>query len=332
MNHQRKVRALLIVLLALLCAVGTVVSAAIGTVRFAPREVLKALFVEDGSTARLLIWNLRLPRVLCGGLVGMCLALSGCLLQCVMRNTLASPSTIGVTGGAGFAGYLTLVALPGLSALLPVGAILGAFAATMLIYLLAYRKGVSPVRMILSGMAVSALFGALNDMIRTFFADSLGNASGFLVGGLNGAGWIDFYRILPYADCGVLLCFLLPDRMNILMLGDETAASLGLKTEQFRFALIVISSLLSGAAISVAGLVAFVGLMVPHMARLLVGADHRVLLPASGLLGFGLVVLCDTVGRVILPPGEIPVSILLSVLGAPFFLLLLRTRESGGEE
>ena len=327
----RERRVLTIVLLALLCGIGVIVSVSVGTVPFTFDEVLKALRSQEDSTARLLVYHLRLPRALCGGMVGMCLALSGCILQCVMRNTLASPSTIGVTGGAGFAGYLMLVALPGLGHLLPVGTIIGAFASTMLIYLLAYRKGVSPLRMILSGLAVSALFGALNDVIKTFFADALGNASGFLVGGLNGAGWTELYRILPFAVCGVLLCLLLPAGMNILLLGDETAASLGLRTQNFRFLLIVVSSLLSGAAISVAGLVAFVGLIVPHIARLLVGADHRVLLPASGLLGFGLVVLCDVLGRVILPPGEIPVSILLSVIGAPFFLLLLRTRDSGGE-
>ena len=119
-----------------------------------------------------------------------------------MRNTMASPSTIGVTGGASFIGYVTLVAFPQLSGLLPIGSILGAFITTMLIYALAYQKGVSPVKMILSGMAVSALFGAFNDMIKTFFADSLGNASGFLVGGLNGSSWSHFQMILPYARRG----------------------------------------------------------------------------------------------------------------------------------
>lgn len=328
---HRRFRVVLITLFGALCVVTALVCVGIGTIHFSLREIVRGLFVADDSTSRLLIWHLRFPRILCGGLVGVCLSLSGCILQGVMRNTMASPSTIGMTGGASFIGYITLVVFPNFSHLLPIGSIVGAFVTTMLIYALGYQKGVSPVKMILSGMAVSALFGAFNDMIKTFFADSLGNASGFLVGGLNGTGWSHFGMITPYALCGVLLCFLLPSKMNILMLGDETANSLGLRTERFRFFLIAISSLLSGAAISVAGLISFVGLVVPHIARLLVGSDYKYLFPASAFLGFTLVVACDTIGRVIMPPGEIPVSIILSFIGAPFFLYLLRTRETGGE-
>lgn len=310
-----------------LSVLSVLICTGIGSVKLPIADVAKAIFIDDGSMARLLVWNLRFPRVLVGGLVGVCLSLSGCILQGVMRNTMASPSTIGVTGGASFIGYLTLVAFPAYSYLLPIGSIIGAFVTTMLIYALAFQRGVSPVKMILSGMAVSALFGAFNDIIKTFFASSLGNASGFLVGGLNGVGWSSFRMIVPYAAAGIFICAFLPSRMNILMLGDETANSLGLRTELFRFFLIAISSLLAGAAISVAGLVSFVGLVVPHIARLLVGSDYKYLFPASALLGFSLVCICDTVGRVILPPGEVPVSIILSFIGAPFFLYLLRTRE-----
>ena len=206
----RRLRVPLIALFGVASALSALICVGIGTVHFTLLEIFRALFVEDDSTARLLIWHLRFPRVLCGGLVGVCLSLSGCILQGVMRNTMASPSTIGVTGGASFVGYVTLVAFPQLSSLLPVGSILGAF----------------------------------NDIIKTFFADSLGNASGFLVGGMNGASWSHFRMILPYALTGVLLCFLLPSKMNILMLGDETANSLGLRTEGFRFFLIAVSSLL----------------------------------------------------------------------------------------
>ena len=319
-----------IVVLFALSIAAIVVCVGIGTIEFTPREVIRAIFTDDGSPSRLIVWNLRLPRILTGGLVGICLALSGCVLQGVMRNNLASPSTIGVTGGASFVGYLTLVAFPAYSYLLPVGSIAGAFVTTMLIYALAYQKGVSPVRMILSGMAVSALFGAFNDIIKTLFAESLGNASGFLVGGLNGCGWGSFRMILPYALAGMVVCLFLPSKMNILMLGDETANSLGLRTELFRFILIAVSSLLSGAAIAAVGMLSFVGLIVPHIARILVGSDYRYLFPASTLLGFSLIVICDTIGRVIMPPGEVPVSIIISFIGAPFFLFLLRSRGKEG--
>ena len=322
-----RVRIFFVLLFGIMSLVGTFVCTGIGTANFTIGEVARALFVADDSMSRLLVWNLRFPRILTGGLVGSCLSLAGCILQGVMNNTMASPSTIGVTSGASFVGYLVLVAFPGYAHLLPIGSILGAFGTTLMIYGLAYQKGVSPVKMILSGMAVSAMFGAFNDIIKTFFAESLGNASGFLVGGLNGCTWKSFQMIVPYALAGIVMCMFLPQKINILMLGDETAGSLGLHTERFRFFLIAISSLLAGAAISVAGLISFVGLVVPHIARLLVGSDYKYLFPASMFLGFSLVVLCDTIGRVVMPPGEVPVSIILSFIGAPFFLYLLRTRD-----
>lgn len=329
MNKKRSLlyKNTILIILLILSILAMLICIGIGTIRFSFQEIIHGLFVNDDSVERLIIFQSRLPRILVAGLVGICLSLSGVILQGVMRNNLASPSTIGVTSGASFVGYLTLVVFPSFSYLLPVGSILGAFFTTLLIYLLAYQKGVSPVKMILSGLAVSALFGAFNDIIKTFFADSLGNASGFLVGGLNGVTWKSFRLIIPYALLGIGCCILLPSKMNILMLGDETANSLGLHTEFFRFFLIIVSSLLAGSAIAVAGLISFVGLIVPHIARIIIGSDYKHLFPASIFLGFILVVVCDTIGRVILPPGEVPVSIILAFIGAPFFLILLRTRK-----
>ncbi|MBF4691787.1 iron ABC transporter permease [Fusibacter sp. Q10-2] len=295
---------------------------------FTMKESLSAVLVADDSAARLIIWHVRLPRILSGGLVGSCLALSGCILQGVMRNYLASPSTIGVTSGASFVGYITLVVFPSLFYLLPIGAIAGAFLTTLIIYAIAYEKGVSPVKMILSGMAIAAVFGAFNDIIRSFFPDRIANATGFLVGSLNGVAWKNFSLILPYALVGIVICFFLPSKMNVLMLGDEMANALGVRTERFRFFLIVISSLLAGAAISVSGLINFVGLIVPHIAKLLIGSDYKYLFPTSIALGYSLVVICDTLGRIILPVGEISVSIVISFVGAPFFLYLLRNKQT----
>ena len=324
-------RVMAIVAAAIAATIAVFVCICIGSVKLPIANIFRALFIDDGSTARLRVWNLRLPRILCCVLVGICLSLSGCILQGVMRNHMASPSTVGVTAGSAFVGYIVLAAFPAYADLLPIGSIIGAFATTMLIYLLAYQRGVSPMKMILSGLAVSALFGAFNDMIRTMFADSLGNTSGFIVGGFNGAGWDSFFMILPYAIVGITVCVILPTKMNVLLLGDETAASLGLRVELFRFLLIAVSSLLAGSAIAVVGLVSFVGLIVPHISRLLVGSDYKYLFPMSAVLGAFLVTVCDTVGRIIMPPGEIPVSIILSLIGAPFFLWLLRTKRKGDE-
>ncbi len=320
-----KLRNLIIAVLAIMCPIAVLFSVGVGAVQYNYLEVLNAIFDAD-SKARLIIFELRFPRTLAAGMVGVCLSLSGCILQGIMRNSLASPSTIGVTSGASFVGYMTLVVFPASAHLLPIGSIVGAFSTTLLIYALAYRKGVSPVKMILSGMAVSSLFGAFNDMIRTVFADKLGDAVGFLVGGLNGVVWDEVRMLLPYMVVGILATFILPARLNILALGDETANSLGLQTERFRFILICISSLLAGAAIAAAGMISFVGLMVPHLARLMVGSDYRKLFPASAFLGFFVVVMCDAIGRIVMAPSEVPVSVIMSFIGAPFFLYLLRSR------
>lgn len=316
----------MIVMLAALCVVSTVICVAVGSVEYTVEQVIDAFLYED-AYARLIIWNVRLPRILCGGIVGICLSLAGCILQGVMRNHMASPSTIGVTSGASFVGYMMLVVFPHYYHLLPVGAILGSFATTMVIYMLAYDRGVSPVKMILSGMAVSAVFGAFNDMIKIFFAERLADATGFMVGSLNGVSWDSLRLALPYAVVGVFICFFLPSKMNILMLGDEMANTLGLRTEQFRLFLIAVSSLLAGTSIAVAGMISFVGLIVPHISRLIIGSDYKYLFPTSILLGYSFVVICDTVGRVILPVGNLSVSVVLSFIGAPFFLYLLRKKD-----
>jgi iron complex transport system permease protein len=316
----------MIIFLAILCFVSTVVCISLGSVKYTVSQVLDALFNEEAE-ARLLIWNIRFPRILCGGIVGICLSLAGCILQGVMRNHMASPSTIGVTSGASFVGYMVLLVFPQYYHLLPVGAIVGSFATTMVIYGLAYDRGVSPVKMILSGMAVSAVFGAFNDMIKIFFSERLADATGFMVGSLNGVSWGDFRLVLPYVIVGLLVCIFLPSKMNILMLGDEMANTLGLRVERFRLLLIMVSSLLAGTSIAVAGMISFVGLIVPHISRLIIGSDYKYLFPTSILMGYSFVVICDTIGRVILPVGNLAVSVVLSFIGAPFFLYLLRKKD-----
>ena len=338
-KQSKTYKLIVIAVLACLCVIATLMCVATGSVHYTVGQVadvfainfkgktLTEFFSNQNAEAWLLVWNVRLPRVICGGMVGICLSLAGCILQGVMRNHLASPSTIGVTSSASFVGYLTLVAFPQFYHLLPVGSIIGSFATTMIIYLLAYEKGVSPVKMILSGMAVSAMFGAFNDIIRTLFSDRIGDAVGHMVGSLNGAVWKDLALIMPYMVIGVVICFFLPSKMNILMLGDEMANSLGLRTERFRLLLIAIASLLAGASVAVAGLISFVGLIIPHIARLIVGSDYKYLFPTAILLGYSFVIICDTVGRIVLPVGEMSVSVVLSFIGAPFFLFLLRKKK-----
>jgi len=302
----------------------------VGSLRLSLGELLEALTGRGPASRRQIIVNVRLPRNVAGALVGMCLSLSGAILQGVMRNPLAAPNLIGVSAGAGLAAMIVLIALPGLTPFLIPGAFLGALAATSLIYLLAWRRGVAPTRMILAGVAVSSLLGAFTNALMVFYPDRVSGVVDFLVGGLSGRSWRQVRMLWPYAAGGGIVAFFLAGPLNVLALGDDVAAGLGLRVEATRAALIVVSSLLAAAAVSVAGLLGFVGLIAPHIARLLVGSDNRYLLPASALFGAGLVVSCDAIGRMVMDPVELPVGIVMSALGAPMFLYLLRGKARHG--
>lgn len=321
-KHYKNV--FLIIVLFCLAIVSLLISLGSGAIPLTFKEIFYALFSGEDTIIKTVIVDFRLPRTLVAVGVSVCLTLAGCILQGVMRNNLASPDIIGVTGGASLAGYVILVALPHLYYLLPIATVIGAFGTTLVIYFLAYSKGVSPMRKILSGVAIGAISGAFIDIIRTFYAERVENVQGFLVGGLSNSTWNECKIIAIVALVGVIISFFISNQMNILMLGDESANSLGLKVEQFRFFLIIVSSIMAGVAVAVAGIIGFVGLIVPHIARLCVGSNYKYFFPASIFMSISLLTLCDSLGRVIALPGEIPVGVLMSCLGAPFFLYLLR--------
>ncbi len=327
MKYLKEHKILTLSLLFITCIIVIIASLSIGTISFDFFSVIKAIFIADDSSARLIVLNSRLPRILVGGMIGISLSLAGCMLQCVMRNDLASPTTIGVSSGASFVGYILLVVFPTLSYLLPIATIIGALLTTILIYFLAYNKGVKPLKMILAGLAISAFLGAINDFIKTFFASDIANVSGFLVGGLNGITWDTFFKMLPFVVLAIIFVCFIPNKLNILMLGDETANSLGLHTQVFRFFLIIVSSILAASAIAFGGMIGFVGLIIPHIARILVGTNYKYITIASIFLGFTLMIISDTIGRVILPNSEVPVSIILSFIGVQFFIFLLRRKD-----
>lgn len=297
-----------------------------GAVKISFKEIADVLFTESSSVNYQIIWNVRLPRTITAALVGTCLALSGAILQGIMRNPLAGPNIIGVSSGAGLMTLIVIILFPNYYYLAPVGSFTGALLSTLFIYFLAWRDGAAPTKLILAGVAVSSLLSAGNNIIMTFYPDKVSGVIGFMVGGLSSVNWKHVYIIWPYALTGIVLLMLLPNKLNILMLGDESAVGLGLNVEKTRFIFIIISSLLAGAAVSVAGLLGFVGLIVPHMTRLFIGSDYRYLMPATIFTGSATVLLCDTLARVLFAPVEIPVGIIMSALGAPFFLFLLRRK------
>ena len=256
--------------------------------------------------------------------IGINLSLSGAILQAVMRNPLADPHIIGISSGAGLAGVVIMILFPTLEYLITPVAFVGAMAAAVCIYILAWKNGIKPVRIILAGVAVSAFLSAGISGLMIFYSDRVHGALMWMVGGLAARSWPHVSIILPYAVIGLLLALAGAAYLNILQLGDEMARGLGINVEVTRIIMTAIAALLAASAVSVVGLLGFVGLVVPHAARLLIGSDYRFLLPAAGLLGIAIVTLSDTFARVIFAPIELPVGIIMAFLGAPFFLFLLR--------
>lgn len=326
MRIKNRNKYIILVILLVIFIISLFLSVGMGAINVSPKEIIQALTIKKETANYHIIWNIRLPRTIVSVLVGASLSLSGAIIQGVMRNSLASPSIIGVSSGAGFTALLILILFPQYYHLVPLGAFVGAFIVTMLIYGLAWKDGLLPNRLILAGVAVNSLLGAGNNALLTFFPDRVSGVINFMVGGLNGVTWVDVHSVLPYVIVGVIIALMLPDKLNILVLGDEVATGLGVNVERLRFIFIILSSLLAGSAVSVVGLLGFVGLIVPHITRLIIGADYRFLFPAAVLLGAIVVLICDLLARTLFSPIEIPVGIIMSVLGAPFFLYLLRSR------
>ncbi|WP_339308062.1 iron ABC transporter permease [Paenibacillus sp. FSL R5-0519] len=308
--------------------ISIIISLGFGAVSVDVRSILSILFGNTSSDYYTIIWNIRLPRTLVAVFVGINLALSGALLQGVMRNPMADPHIIGVSSGAGLFGTTMLLVFPAFSHLLVPVAFVGALASALLIYLLAWDRGVSPMRIILAGVATSAFLNSGVSALYTFYSDRIQGAVSFMVGSLSAKSWGHVDTIIPYSIIGLLLALLSAQRMNVLLLGDSESKSLGLNTEGYRLWFIALSALLAASAISIVGMLGFVGLIVPHAARMLVGNDYRILLPASALLGVTVLCLSDTIGRIVFAPIELPVGIIMGMIGAPFFLYLLRKKRT----
>lgn len=312
--------------MAVFLVVSLILGIHLGSTRIPLSSIYQGLFVEREGLNYHIVMNIRLPRVLTGMLVGICLSLSGAILQAVMRNALASPNVIGVSSGAGLAATVCIVLIPQYVLLVPLASFVGAFATTVIIYLLSYRSGIRPLRMVLAGVAVSSFVNATINLILIFFPDRVADTLSFTIGSLSLAVWSDYYRLLPYAVGGILLSFLFSGRLNVMVLGDTIARSLGIHVERSRMGFIALASLLAAASVSVVGLLGFVGLIVPHVVKLLIGHDYKYVVAGSIFVGGGTVILCDTVSRTVAAPMEIPVGIIMALLGVPFFLYLLRGR------
>ena len=274
-----------------------------------------------------ILFYVRLPRSVAALLSGAALAVAGVVIQNVLHNALAAPNIIGVNAGAGFAVLLIIALFPAAVGLIPAAAFSGALCTCLIIYGIAARTGASRTTITLSGVAIGSIFSAGSNALKTFFPDTVYNANSFFVGGFSGIAWRQLSPAWAVILIGLLCALLFSGRMDILSLGDETALSLGMNVRPMRFVLLITASLLAGGAVSFSGLLGFVGLIVPHILRKLVGQRHRVLVPLAALGGGTFVLLCDTLSRTFFAPYEIPVGIVLSLLGGPFFIFLLLSRK-----
>ncbi|WP_245596545.1 FecCD family ABC transporter permease [Nocardioides alkalitolerans] len=339
-THPRFVLVVAGLVVALLVAV--VASIGIGSTGVGPGTTLRILAAhllpgEHVATWTLvedrIVWSFRTPRVLLAAVVGAALAIVGVILQAVIRNPLADPYVLGASSGAALGAVIGLVlgaSVPGL--LVSGSAFAGAVLAGLLVYLLASRGGrIESLRLVLAGVALSYLFSAVTSWITvTAEHGKLPGILFFLLGSISSADWATLPLPALVLGLGAAYALLRTDHLNAVMTGDETATSLGVDVTRFRIETLLVTSLLVGSVVAVAGGIGFVGMVVPHVCRLLVGADHRRLLPVAALAGALLLVAVDTLARTAAAPRELPVGVVTALVGAPFFLWLLRRRPVGG--
>ncbi len=308
---------------------------AFGAVRIPLSEVVgalwRALTGQSGGFADAVIVNLRLPRVVLAAFVGASLAAAGALYQALFRNPLADPYILGISSGAGLGAMIAIVLTAGATAarfgVVPLAAFIGSGLTMLLVVRLASTRGrLDPTSLLLAGVAVSYTLAALTAFVMVYAREQMAAIVYWMMGGLTAASWGYVAMIVPMFLLGVAYPLLSTRELNIMLLGDDRAGELGVNVERFKLGVLAAASLLTAAAVSVSGLIGFVGLMTPHIVRLILGPDHRLLLPASILGGATLMVVADLIARTILAPIEIPVGIVTAVFGGPFFIWLLVRR------
>jgi iron complex transport system permease protein len=307
------------------------VSAGSGEMYISPLEVAKTLFGNGSDMNEIVIYTFRLPRILVALLAGMSFAVAGAILQGMIRNPLASPDVLGITGGAAAAvvTFLTLFSDKNHSLTisihwLPLGAFVGATVTALLVYVLAWKNGMAPLRLVLIGVGISALMQACTTLLMiTGPIYRASQANVWITGSVYGASWKHVTLLAPWALILLAISFLSARKMNIQELGDELAIGAGASLQKQRFFLLLLSTALTGGAVAFAGGIGFVGLMAPHMARRLVGSSFGALLPVSALLGAILVMAADLAGRMLFAPMEIPAGVFTAAVGAPYFIYLL---------
>ena len=298
----------------------------VGSVNLGIGETVQALIKGNNEVISTIVLQMRLPRNVLAILVGANLAVAGLFLQAVMKNPLADPGITGVSSGASVGAIFILLVSPAYTSFLPLVAFVGGSIACILVYAMAWKKGLQPNRIVLAGVAVNTILGGIISFFSTLYSDRIQSAMLWLNGSLATKTWIDVETLLGYSIVGLIASFFLIRSANILQLGDEAAINLGLNIHKSRMIISAVAVFLAATATAVVGIVSFVGLIVPHIARMLMGNDHKYTLPFSIALGSIVLLVADTLGRTIGGPIEIPVGVIMAIIGGPFFLYLLRKR------
>ncbi|MCM3455901.1 iron ABC transporter permease [Heyndrickxia oleronia] len=326
-----------IFLLFIVTLIALIVSTGLGDMNINPLTVVKTFFGGGTSLEQLVVLKFRLPRIIVSLFVGIALAMAGGILQGIIRNPLASPDIIGITGGAGAAvvSFLAIFSNKDNSLTvsigwLPVAAFLGAAIVAFLVYFLAWKDGVSPIRLVLIGIGISAVMKAITTLLMILGPIyRASDANIWLTGTVNGSSWGNVSVIVPWVIILTIVALISARKINIQEFGDELATGVGSHVQRQRFFLLLLSTALVGAAVAFGGGIGFVGLMAPHMARRLVGSSFGALLPASAFLGGILVMVADLIGRTVFTPLEVPAGVFTAAIGAPYFIyLLFRTKSS----
>lgn len=325
---------LAVALLTLLVA--AVLGATLGPAQLDPVQVVRELLgrlvlAEEASslsdTERAILWELRLPRIVLGALVGAMLSLAGAAYQGVFRNPLADPYLLGVAAGAGLGATIVIAYVPDAGpGVLPVAAFGGAVVAVVAAYAMGRSVGGrSPLTLILAGVAVASFFTALQTFLQQRNADTIRQVYTWILGRLSTAGWSEVLTLLPYVVVCAVVLILHRRLLDVMSVGDAEADSLGISATRVRSVVVIFATLGTAAAVAVSGLIAFVGIVVPHTVRLLVGPSHRSLIPLSMIGGAAFLVLADLVARTVAAPAELPIGVITAFIGAPFFVFVLRT-------
>jgi iron complex transport system permease protein len=303
-----------------------------GDITISWHDLALVLTGDDNATpqASLMIWTVRMPRLLVALLVGLALAVAGVISQAVLRNPLADPGLLGINSGASLAAMVVLVGLDGVPAtVLPLAGFAGAALVAIAIHALSWRAGTSSIRILLIGIGLSSLAGGATTFLSAFGdVRDVQRAMIWMTGSVYDSNWIKVETLLAWSIAPIALTWLGAHHLDTIGLGDGTARSLGQRVHLTRSLLMLTCTILSGAAIAAAGLIGFVGLVAPHLARRLVGPMHRQLVPISGLTGGALVVAADLVGRVVIAPAQLPAGLTTALLGAPFFAYLMWERRN----